>query len=158
MAFDGAFLHKTVTELQAAENTFVDKIYQPSKDELVFLLRKSGFCKKLLINVRPGAARIQFTETKYENPAVPPMFCMLIRKYLSSARLLKVTQPGFERIAELTFSYTNEMGDIAEIRLAAEFIGNKTNIVLINENGKIIDALRHSDPESGGRMILPVPF
>ena len=155
MAFDGAFLHKTVTELQTAENTFVDKIYQPSKDELVFLLRKSGFCKKLLINVRPGAARIQFTETKYENPAVPPMFCMLIRKYLSSARLLKVSQPGFERIAELTFSYTNEMGDIAEIRLAAEFIGNKTNIVLINENGKIIDALRHSDPESGGRMILP---
>lgn len=112
-------------------------------------------CKKLLINVRPGAARIQFTETKYENPAVPPMFCMLIRKYLSSARLLKVSQPGFERIAEFTFSYTNEMGDIAEIRLAAEFIGNKTNIVLINENGKIIDALRHSDPESGGRMILP---
>ena len=55
MAFDGAFLHKTVTELQAAENTFVDKIYQPSKDELVFLLRKSGFCKKLLINVRPGS-------------------------------------------------------------------------------------------------------
>ena len=155
MAFDGAFLHKTVTELQAAENTFVDKIYQPSKDELVFLLRKSGFCKKLLINVHPGAARIQFTETKYENPAVPPMFCMLIRKYLSSARLLKVTQPSFERIAELTFSYTNEMGDIAEIRLAAEFIGNKTNIVLINDNGKIIDALRHSDPESGGRMILP---
>lgn len=83
------------------------------------------------------------------------MFCMLIRKYLSSARLLKVSQPGFERIAEFTFSYTNEMGDIAEIRLAAEFIGNKTNIVLINENGKIIDALRHSDPESGGRMILP---
>lgn len=69
MAFDGAFLHKTVTELQTAENTFVDKIYQPSKDELVFLLRKSGFCKKLLINVRPGTARIQFTETKYENPA-----------------------------------------------------------------------------------------
>lgn len=96
MAFDGAFLHKTVTELQTAENTFVDKIYQPSKDELVFLLRKSGFCKKLLINVRPGTARIQFTETKYENPAVPPMFCMLIRKYLSSARLLKVSQPGFE--------------------------------------------------------------
>ena len=51
MAFDGAFLHKTVTELQAAENTFVDKIYQPSKDERVFLLRKSGFCKKLLINI-----------------------------------------------------------------------------------------------------------
>ena len=51
MAFDGAFLHKTVTELQTAENTFVDKIYQPSKDELVFLLRKSGFCKKLLINI-----------------------------------------------------------------------------------------------------------
>ena len=155
MAFDGGFLHRTVAELNNAVDSHVDKIYQPSKDELVLLLRKKDFSKRLLICVRQGSARIQFTENKYENPASPPMFCMLIRKYLSAARLIRVTQPALERIAELTFSYTNEMGDISEIRLIAEFIGNKTNILLVGADGKIIDCLRKSDPETAERLLLP---
>ena len=155
MAFDGGFLHRIIQELNNADDSHVDKIYQPSKDELVLLLRKKGFAKRLLISVKQGSARIQFTENKYENPATPPMFCMLIRKYLSAARLIKVTQPALERIAELTFSYTNEMGDIAEIRLIAEFIGNKTNILLVGADGKIIDCLRKSDPETADRLLLP---
>ena len=80
MAFDGGFLHKIIEELNTPADTHVDKIYQPSKDELVFLLRKKSFAKRLLINAKPGAARMQFTENKYENPQSPPMFCMLIRK------------------------------------------------------------------------------
>lgn len=135
MAFDGGFLYLITQELNIADDSHVDKIYQPSKDELVLLLRKKSFAKRLLICVKQGSARIQFTENKYENPATPPMFCMLIRKYLSAARLIKVTQPDLERIAELTFSYTNEMGDIAEIRLIAEFIGSKTNILLVGADG-----------------------
>ncbi len=155
MAFDGGFLHRITQELNIANDSHVDKIYQPSKDELVLLLRKKSFAKRLLISVKQGSARIQFTENKYENPATPPMFCMLIRKYLSAARLIKVTQPALERIAELTFSYTNEMGDIAEIRIIAEFIGNKTNILLVGADGKIIDCLRKSDPETADRLLLP---
>lgn len=155
MAFDGGFLHRITDELNTAADSHVDKIYQPSKDELVFLLRKKGFAKRLLICVKAGAARIQFTENKYENPASPPMFCMLIRKYLSAARLIKITQPALERIAELTFSYSNEMGDISEICLIAEFIGNKTNILLVGADGRIIDCLRKSDPETADRLLLP---
>ena len=155
MAFDGGFLHRITEELNIADGSHVDKIYQPSKDELVLLLRKKNFAKRLLICVKPGSARIQFTENKYENPASPPMFCMLIRKYLSAAKLIKVTQPSLERIAELTFSYTNEMGDISEIRLIAEFIGNKTNILLVGADGRIIDCLRKSDPETADRLLLP---
>lgn len=155
MAFDGGFLHRITDELNTAADSHVDKIYQPSKDELVFLLRKKGFAKRLLICVKAGAARMQFTENKYENPASPPMFCMLIRKYLSAARLIKITQPALERIAELTFSYTSEMGDISEIRLIAEFIGNKTNILLVGADGRIIDCLRKSDPETADRLLLP---
>ena len=155
MAFDGGFLHRITDELNTAADSHVDKIYQPSKDELVFLLRKKGFAKRLLICVKAGAARIQFTENKYENPASPPMFCMLIRKYLSAARLIKITQPALERIAELIFSYTSEMGDISEIRLIAEFIGNKTNILLVGADGRIIDCLRKSDPETADRLLLP---
>ena len=155
MAFDGGFLHRITDELNTAADSHVDKIYQPSKDELVFLLRKKGFAKRLLICVKAGAARIQFTENKYEHPASPPMFCMLIRKYLSAARLIKITQPALERIAELNFSYTSEMGDISEIRLIAEFIGNKTNILLVGADGRIIDCLRKSDPETADRLLLP---
>ena len=75
MAFDGAFLHKTVSELKEACDSHIDKIYQPSKDELVFLLRKKDFCKRLLISVKQGSARIQFTENKYENPRCSACLC-----------------------------------------------------------------------------------
>lgn len=155
MAFDGGFLHKVVDELNIAADSHIYKIYQPSKDELVFLLRKKGLNKKLLITVRQGASRIHFTENKYENPEVPPNFCMLLRKYLLSARLLSVTQPSLERIAELNFSATNELGDIVNLKLVCEFIGNMANVILLGPDGKILDALRHSDVETAKRLILP---
>lgn len=158
MAFDGGFLHKIVLELNKAVESRVDKIYQPSKDELVFLLRKKGFAERMFITARPGSARICFTDEKYENPMSPPMFCMLIRKYLSSAKLISITQPSLERIVVLTFSSANEMGDIVEIRLITELLGNKTNIILVGSDGKIIDSLRRSDPEKNERMILPGAF
>lgn len=155
MAFDGILLNLTLKELNEAIGSHIDKIYQPSKDELVFLLRKKGFVKRLLITVRPGSSRIHFTENKYENPAVPPNFCMLLRKYLSSAKLDSIAQPGFERVAELNFLATNEMGDSVNLKLVCEFIGNSANVILINSEGKIIDSIRHSDVETSKRYILP---
>lgn len=155
MAFDGCFLYKLVDELKSAVDCHIDKIYQPSRDELVFLLRKKGFVKRLYITVKPGGARLHFTEIKYENPATPPNFCMLLRKYLSSAKLLDITQTGFERVAELHFSATNEMGDNVSLKLICELIGNQANAILVNSDGKIVDALRHSDVESAKRFILP---
>ena len=155
MAFDGGFLYKTVGELKEANDCHIDKIYQPTRDELVLLLRKKGFVKRLLITVKSGSARLHFTENKYENPAIPPNFCMLLRKHLSSAKLLDVTQPGLERVAELCFSATNEMGDTVKLTLICELIGNQSNVILIKEDGKILDSLRHSDIETAKRLILP---
>ncbi len=155
MAFDGCFLKQIVGELQQAIDAHIDKIYQPSKNELVFLLRKKGFSRRLLLHLQPGAARLQFTENRYENPASPPMFCMLLRKHLSAAKLTAVTQPGVERLAELCFSTFNEMGDLISLRLIGEFLGNKTNLVLVGEDGKIVDALRRTDPETADRLLLP---
>ncbi len=155
MAFDCAFLYKTVEELKTAIDCHIDKIYQPSRDELVFLLRKKGFIKKLLITVKSGSARVQFTESKYENPSVPPMFCMLMRKYLSSARLIDIFQPPLERVVNFIFSSKNEMGDIVKINLICELISGKANIILVNQDGKIIDSLKHSDVETSSRLILP---
>ncbi len=155
MAFDGGFLSKLTDELKTALGCHIDKIYQPSRDELVLLLRKKGFVKRLLITVKSGGARLHFTEKSSENPAVPPNFCMLLRKYLSSARLVDITQTGFERVAVLVFSATNELGDAVTLRIICELIGNQANVILVRENGKIIDALRHSDVEAAKRFILP---
>lgn len=155
MAFDGGFLKKITDELSSACDAHIDKIYQPSKDELVLLLRKKGFSERLLITVKPGSARMHFTENRYENPRTPPNFCMLARKYLSAAKLTEIRQPGLERLAELIFTASNEMGDIVDLRLICEFIGNKANIILVGADGRIIDSLRHSDPETAERMILP---
>lgn len=154
MAFDGAFLYKIIEELKTAIDSHVDKIYQPSRDELVFLLRKKGFVKRLLITTKQGSARIHFTENKYENPAVPPNFCMFLRKYLSSARLIDIKQPSLERVAEFCFSATNEMGDTVNLTLVAELIGNQSNVILLKD-GKILDSLKHSDVETAKRLILP---
>ncbi len=154
MAFDGCFLHKIIYELSFCEGSFVDKIHQPSKDELVFLLRTSQGAKRLFISARQGSARIQITGNAPENPAVPPMFCMLLRKHLGSSVLLSITQPDLERVAVLEFSATNEMGDKVRRQIVAEFIGTNPNIILIDENGKIIDCLRRSDIEKASARIL----
>ncbi len=154
MAFDGAFLHKLIEELNIAVDSHIDKIYQPSRDELVFVVRKKGFVKRLYVSAKPGSARLHFTENRYENPQTPPNFCMLLRKYLSSARLVEISQPSLERIVALKFSASNEMGDLVTLTLICELIGNKTNLIL-TKDGKIIDAIRHSDVETADRLILP---
>ncbi len=155
MAFDSGFLKKVLEEISLAVDSHIDKIYQPSKDELVLLLRKKGFAKRLYVNVKSGASRLHFTEDRPENPVTPPNFCMLLRKYISSARLVSVYQPPFERVAELNFSAANEMGDTENYRLVCEMIGGRANIILVRENGKIVDALKHSDVEIAKRYILP---
>ena len=155
MAFDGVFLQKVTAELKEAVDCHIDKIYQPSSDELVFLLRKKGFAKKLLISAKSGATRIHFTESSFENPETPPMLCMLLRKHLSGARLTDILQNGLERVAELLFSATNEMGDRITLRLVCELIGNRSNIILVNNEGRIIDSIRRSDIETSVRLIQP---
>lgn len=155
MAFDGGFTRNIVRELNVAIECHIDKIYQPSRDELVFLLRKKGFAARLLICARPGAARLHFTEIKHENPAVAPMFCMLARKHFSGARLTEVVQPGLERVVELRFEATDEMGDRVSPKIVCELIGNQANIILCDGKGHIIDAVRRSDIETAKRLIQP---
>ena len=79
MPFDGVFVHLLTNELNDAKDCHIDKIYQPSRDELVFLLRKKGFVTRLLISAKVGSAKVCFSDEKFENPSVPPMFCMLVR-------------------------------------------------------------------------------
>ncbi len=156
MGQDGIFLTEVKKEIaDVLDGTRIDKIFQPSRDEIVILFRASGVAKKLLLSVRPSSPRVCFTESTPENPPQPPMFCMLLRKHLSGARFLSVGDDGAERMVTFVLLATDEMGDRSEVRLAAEFIGKQTNLILIRQDGRIIDALRRSDIESGGRMIQP---
>lgn len=155
MALDGVFLHKLKNEMAFIKGAHLDKIYQPSKDELVFLLRCKEGAYRMLLSARSGASRVHFTSSRPENPASPPMFCMLLRKYLGSARVIDIVQNGFERVITFVFSSTNEMGDIITLRLVCELIGNQSNIILTDEKDIIIDALHRSDLESTSRIIQP---
>ncbi len=155
MALDGVFIKNLVAELNDAIGAHIDKIHQPSADELVLMLRKPGFNKRLLISTRQGQQRIHFSTIKHDNPDKPPMFCMLLRKYVGAGRILNITQPDFERLVEISFSSLNEMGDIITPRLIIELISASPNVVLVNEDGKIIDALKRGGFESGGRLLQP---
>ena len=154
MAFDGAFLHTLLNELSPAEGARVEKIYEPSRDEIVLYLKKKDFVGKLLITARNGSARIGFTETSPENPQTPPMFCMLARKIYGSARFTGAVQPGLERVLELNFEAVNELGDIIKPKIICEFISGGNNIILADENNKIFDAINRSDI-TAARLIMP---
>lgn len=155
MAFDGAFLSAVRGEIEELSvGARVDKIYQPSKEELVIGLSSPAFSGRLYISARPSAPRIHFTNQKIENPPVPPMFCMLLRKKLSSAKLIAVRQNGFERVIYLDFEGRNDFGDIVVITLAAELIGRNANLILIDSDQRIIDSVRRTDIEAA-RHIMP---
>lgn len=156
MALDGIFLNKIKNELLVnAINSRIDKIHQPSREELVLLMRSKGFNRKILISVKNSAQRVNFTDNSYENPMQPPMFCMLLRKHLSGAKLVNINQSGFERILSFEFEANNEMGDVVYPKLIVEFIGVQSNIILVDTNGHIVDAVKRSDIETSARLIQP---
>lgn len=157
MALDGAFLRHLKKEIaDRALGARVDKIYQPNKEELVFLLRTRQEAFKLLLSARANSPRIHFTQYAPENPKVPPMLCMLLRKRLSGAKLVEIRQPGLERLLYLDFDATNELGDKVRLSLVIEIMGKYSNIILVDDQGKIVDALKRVDEEmSSQRLVLP---
>ena len=157
MALDGAFLRHLKKEItDRALGARVDKIYQPNKEELVFLLRTRQEAFKLLLSARANSPRIHFTQYAPENPKVPPMLCMLLRKRLSGAKLVEVRQPGLERLLYLDFDAANELGDKVRLSLVIEIMGKYSNIILVDGQGKIVDALKRVDEEmSSQRLVQP---
>ena len=140
-----------------AINSRVDKIYQPNKDELILFLRSKNNIKKLFISSRGNnSARIHFTKYVPENPKVPPMLCMLFRKKLCGAKLISVRQPSLERVLFLDFSAKTELAEPIKLTLVVEIMGKYSNIILIDSEEKIIDAVKRVDIQmSSKRLILP---
>ena len=156
MALDGAFLSCLREELTAGlPDARVDKIHQPSREELVIALRSRNGNKKLYLSARANSPRVHFTDIPLENPASPPMFCMLLRKRITGGRLAAIRQPGLERALYFDLDCVDELGDIVRLTLAVEIMGRHSNIILI-ENGRVVDAITRVDMEmSSVRPVLP---
>ena len=157
MAFDAFFLTAVLDEIrEKAVGARVEKIHQPSRDVILLHLRCQEGRQKLLINPNPAAPRLHLTTASPENPAEPPMFCMLLRKHLSGARLVSVSQPPMERCASFIFDSTDEMGYPVEKKLVAELMGRTCNLYLLGPDDRIIDCLRRVGlDESSKRQALP---
>ena len=157
MAFDSFFLRAVLGEIrEAAIGSRVEKIHQPTRDTVLLLLKTPTGRQKLLFAISPTAPRLHFTEQTLENPAQPPMFCMLLRKHLSGGRLTKIEQLPMERWAKFTFDSIDEMGDPTEKSLIAELMGRTCNLYLVDKEGRILDCLRRVGLDTvSGRPALP---
>lgn len=137
----------------------IEKVYQPDRDEIVIQTRGQDGARRLLVSIAAGTPRVHFIETARENPAVPPMFCMLLRKHVQGAKIAAVTQPAVERMLSIELDTTDEMGVACKKHLICELMGKHSNVVLCGEDNRIIDAMRRVDGDlSGKRQVLPGLF
>ena len=145
MAFDAGMLRCTVNEVNKLKESRIEKIYQPSNDEIVILLHSAKEKARLLINAGANYPRINITKTISENPQKAPMLCMLLRKHLSSGKLLNAKVYGFERVCSLEFEAYDEMGFKSSKFLICEIMGKYSNIILTDNGGKILALLKTVD-------------
>lgn len=157
MAFDAFFMGAVLSEIRdKALGSRVEKVFQPGRDTIVLLLRTGGSREKLLIAANPAAPRLHFTAATPENPPQPPMFCMLLRKYLLGGRLVEIDQTPMERAAAFTFACVDELGDPVRRKLVVELMGRTCNVYLLAPDGRILDCLRRVGlDESARRQALP---
>ena len=157
MALDGFSISNIIYELK---NTImggrVDKIYQPEKDEIIIQIRNKGNAYKLLLTANASSPRLNFTTIQKENPINAPLFCMVLRKHLSSGKIVGITQPNFERIVNIQVESINELGDYSIKTLVFEIMGKHSNIILIDDKNNILESIKHiSFDKSSVREVLP---
>ena len=146
MPLDAVCIHFLASELgERLIGGRIDKVQQPERDMLLLSIRAKGENIRLLLAAGTGNARVHVTRAAYENPAEAPMFCMLLRKHLVGARIVSVIQPDWERMLILELDTYDELGVSARKRLVAEMIGRSANVVLVGEDGRIIDCMRRAD-------------
>ncbi len=160
MPLDAVCLGAVVAELNhQLVNTRIDKVFQPERDEIIISMRGSTGTLRLLICASASNARIHLTDRQKENPASPPMFCMLLRKHLTGARIKNITQPPLERAVDILLDTVDEMGVKSEKILTAELMGKHSNIILRGADGRIIDCVKRVDAGmSQLRQVLPGLF
>ena len=157
MALDAICLQAVVEELRPQLlGLRIDKVQQPARDQVILLLRGN---RRLLLNAGASAPRMQLTDLTRDNPAEPPMFCMLLRKHLVGARVADIVQPPLERLVRLELDITDDFGQPGKRTLILEVMGRRSNLILLDGEGRIIDCLRRVDADmSMQRQVLPGLF
>ena len=157
MPLDAIYLSALTAELKdKLVGGRIDKVQQPERDMLLLSLRAKWENLRLLLAAGTGNARVHLTESSFENPAEPPMFCMLLRKHLVGAHITAVYQPDYERLLIIELEGHDEMGFASQKKLVAEMIGRSANVILVDGEGRIVDCMRRMD--FGGdaqRRMLP---
>ena len=156
MTVDGVMLYAVVGELQKIVGGKIDKIYQPAPDEIQLSLRCANQNIRLLLSANPSNCRIHTTKHAKPNPDQPPMFCMLLRKYLTNARIVSVKQPSLERIVEIALETYDEFRGNVSFRLILEIMSRHSNLILVNSENMIVDSVKHVNANmSSVRLVLP---
>jgi predicted ribosome quality control (RQC) complex YloA/Tae2 family protein len=158
MSFDGLFTRAMTKELkETLQSGRINKIHQPYKNEIIMIIRANGKNHKLLLSAHPSYARMQLTEENYENPSVPPMFCMLLRKHLEGYMIEDIHQVGLDRMIIMEVKGRNEIGDVSYKQLIIEIMGRHSNIILVDkERSMILDSIKHISPSMNThRTVLP---
>ena len=134
MSLDAATLALVAGELKTTLlDAKIDKIFEPTRDEVLMTLRTRTETHRLLLSARSGSARVCLTKENFENPLTPPGFCMLLRKHLTGGRLIDLRREPGDRIIYFDFRCTNEMGDLVVNTVAAELMGRYSNLVLVQD-------------------------
>lgn len=157
MALDGIVIANVVKELNdCLTGGRINKIAQPEKDELLLTIKNNREQYKLLISAGASLPLIYLTEDNKPSPLTAPNFCMLLRKHLNSAKIISVTQPGLERIVDITIEHLNELGDVCIKHLMVELMGKHSNIIFVDDNMRVVDSIKHvSAMVSSVREVLP---
>ena len=157
MAFDACMMRAVLGEFSSEfPEAKIEKVLQPRNDEIDMVIHHGRLSRRLVFNVGPNAPRLQLSDKQKENPLKAPMFCMLLRKYFLGARIVSVTQPGFDRIAEFTVSCYDEMGFATEKIIVCEIMGKYANLIVLDSERKILAALKVIDfAASSVRQVLP---
>ncbi len=157
MAFDGIVIANLVKDMkERLEGAKITKIAQPEKDELLFTIKNYRETYRLLMSASASLPLLYFTETNKPGPLTAPNFCMLLRKHIGSGRIVKVSQPGLERIVEFEIEHLDEMGDLCRKKLIVELMGKHSNIIFCRDDGIILDSIKHVSAQiSSVREVLP---
>lgn len=157
MAFDGITIANIVHELNRnLLDGRINKIAQPETDELLLTIKTPGGQRRLSISASASLPLIYLTEGNKPSPMTAPNFCMLLRKYINNGRITKIWQPKLERIIHFEIEHLDELGDLCKKELIVEIMGKHSNIIFCNEDGTIIDSIKHvSSQMSSVREVLP---
>lgn len=158
MAYDGTVLAAVVHELrQTILQARVERVFQPEREEIHIIFRQPGQNYRLLLSAQADRARVHLTLENKPNPTQPPLFCMVLRKYLEGGKLTRIEQPNLERILHLYIESPNEIGEITQKVLICEIMGKHSNIILLDaQTGMILDGIkRYTHALSRYREVLP---